>query len=64
MAITVTTAMPTSFKVELFKGLHDLQNGVVPGGPQKANADVLVPAAPIADLATCKSPTSVQLVPL
>jgi len=27
MAITVTTAMPTSFKVELFKGLHDLQNG-------------------------------------
>mgnify|MGYP003117727595 FL=1 len=27
MAITVTTAMPTSFKVELLKGLHDLQNG-------------------------------------
>ena len=26
MAITVTTAMPTSFKVELLKGLHDLQN--------------------------------------
>ena len=23
MAITVTTAMPTSFKVELLKGLHD-----------------------------------------
>ena len=27
MAITISTAMPTSFKVELFKGLHDLQNG-------------------------------------
>ena len=27
MAITVTTAMPTSFKVALLKGLHDLQNG-------------------------------------
>ena len=27
MAITVATAMPTSFKVELLKGLHDLQNG-------------------------------------
>ena len=27
MAITVSTAMPTSFKVELLKGLHDLQNG-------------------------------------
>ena len=27
MAITVTTAMPTSFKVELLKGLHDLQLG-------------------------------------
>ncbi len=27
MAITIATAMPTSFKVELFKGLHDLQNG-------------------------------------
>ena len=27
MAITVGTAMPTSFKVELLKGLHDLQNG-------------------------------------
>lgn len=23
MAITITTAMPTSFKVELFKGVHD-----------------------------------------
>ena len=27
MAITIATAMPTSFKVELLKGLHDLQNG-------------------------------------
>lgn len=27
MPITVTTAMPTSFKVELLKGLHDLQLG-------------------------------------
>jgi hypothetical protein len=27
MAITVTTAMPTSFKVELLKGLHDFTNG-------------------------------------
>ena len=27
MAITISTAMPTSFKVELLKGLHDLQNG-------------------------------------
>ena len=27
MAITISTAMPTTFKVELFKGLHDLQNG-------------------------------------
>ena len=23
MAITITTAMPTSFKVELFKGVHN-----------------------------------------
>ena len=27
MAITVATAMPTTFKVELLKGLHDLSNG-------------------------------------
>jgi len=27
MAISVTTAMPTSFKVELLKGLHDFTNG-------------------------------------
>ena len=27
MAITVTTAMPTSFKVELLKGLHDFSSG-------------------------------------
>ena len=27
MPITVTTAMPTSFKVEVLKGLHDLQLG-------------------------------------
>jgi len=27
MAITITTAMPTSFKVELLKGLHDFTNG-------------------------------------
>jgi hypothetical protein len=27
MAITVTNAMPTSFKVELLKGLHDFSNG-------------------------------------
>jgi hypothetical protein len=27
MAITVASAMPTSFKVEILKGLHDLQNG-------------------------------------
>ena len=27
MAITIATAMPTSFKVELLKWLHDLQNG-------------------------------------
>jgi len=27
MAITIATAMPTSFKVELLKGLHDLSNG-------------------------------------
>jgi len=27
MPITVTTAMPTSFKVEVLKGLHDLQAG-------------------------------------
>ncbi len=27
MAITVTTAMPTTFKVEILKGLHDLSNG-------------------------------------
>lgn len=27
MAITVTTAMPTSFKVELLKGLHDFSGG-------------------------------------
>lgn len=26
MAITVTTAMPTSFKVELLKGVHDFTN--------------------------------------
>ena len=27
MAITIATAMPTTFKVELLKGLHDLSNG-------------------------------------
>ena len=27
MAITISTAMPTTFKVELLKGLHDLSNG-------------------------------------
>ena len=27
MAITITTAMPTSFKVELLKGLHDFTVG-------------------------------------
>lgn len=27
MPISVTTAMPTSFKVELLKGLHDFTNG-------------------------------------
>ena len=27
MAITITTAMPTSFKVELMKGLHDFTAG-------------------------------------
>jgi hypothetical protein len=27
MAISLTNAMPTSFKVELFKGLHDFSNG-------------------------------------
>ena len=27
MAITIATAMPTSFKVELLKGRHELQNG-------------------------------------
>jgi len=27
MPISVTTAMPTSFKVELLKGLHDFSNG-------------------------------------
>jgi len=27
MAITITTAMPTSFKVELMKGLHNFTAG-------------------------------------
>ena len=29
MAITISTAMPTSFKVELMKGLHDFTSGSV-----------------------------------
>jgi len=29
MAITITTAMPTSFKVELLKGLHDFTVGSI-----------------------------------